>query len=198
MKSRRKPLVALLLAAGVAIIFSGCFTWSSFKWSSTVVKPGRSTTAVIGMTPAGEPPPPNKDVPFILVGFSDTTQLKLGKTRKWDTEGKFGGPLKLFSDGALRTAALSADACKVSGQPLSQIADVIWSALRTDKTVNDKDRVGKIATTRIAIKAASNATDHQEQIYFLGGGWQDDGDANPEPEEVGCGGGTFTTLTITG
>ena len=198
MKGKGKATVAALGAVGLALLFSGCFVWSSFKWSSTVVKPGKSTTAVIGLTPAGEPPPPNKDVPFILVGFSDTTQLSLGKTRRWDTEGKFGGPLKLFSDGALRTAALSADACKVAGQPLSQIPDVVWSALRTDKTVNDRDKVGKIATTKVAIKAASNATDHQEQIYFLGGGWQDDGDTNPEPEEVGCGGGTITTLTVTG
>jgi hypothetical protein len=188
----------IALAALASLGLSGCFLWNSFKWSSTKVKAGKSTTALIGMTPALGSPPADRDFPFVLVGLEDATQLSLGSTRSWDTKGKFGGPLPLFSDGALRTAALNADGCELAGQPLSQIDSVSWAALRTQKTVNDKNRAGTIAMAKIAIKADQGAAQSQEFVYLLGGGWADDGDDIPESEEVGCGGGTITALTIKG
>jgi hypothetical protein len=194
-----RRVLAVVLAALMASGFSGCFVWNSFKWSSTKVEAGKSTKALIGMTSALGSPPADRDFPFVLVGLQDPTQLSLGSTRSWDTKGKFGGPLPLFSDGALRTAALGADGCKLAGQPLSQIDNVSsWAALRTQKKVDDKDRAGTIATAKIAIKADQGATQNQEFVYFLGGGWADDGDDNPESDEVGCGGGTVTTLAIKG
>lgn len=114
----------------------------------------------------------------------------------WDADGRFGGPEDLFSDGALAAAAVNGDGCLFAGNHLSDISDVTWKALRTDTQVNDQDKAGQTSLSKIAIKADASATTSQEQIYFIGGTWNDDGDATPENSEVGCTGGTLTTLAI--
>jgi hypothetical protein len=197
MKSNGKPLIALLGAAAVSLLFSGCFTWSSFKWSSTTVEAGKSTHAVIGMRPSSEQA--DRDYPFILVGFSGGGSLELGNKRTWDVKGKFGGPEDLVTDSALEAAILNApDACELNGEPLSHGTDVAWTALRTDKLVNDRDKFDKQAIARIQIKAPAGTPAHEEQVYFLGGGWDDSNPNNgaPASNEVGCSGGTISFLRI--
>jgi hypothetical protein len=196
-KGKRKLVVALLAAASLAALFSGCFVWSSFKWTSTTVKAGKPSYAVIGMRPSTEQA--DRDYPFIMVGFRVGSVLELGNKRTWDVKGTFGGPEPLVTDSALETAILNApDACELNGEPLSHGSDFLWTALRTDGLVNDRDKFGKEAIARVQIKAPEGVSDHEEDVAFLGGGWDDSNPENgvPTSNEVGCGGGTIGFLRV--
>jgi hypothetical protein len=197
---RGKAIVAVGCAAALAFGLSGCFLWSSFKWSTTKVKPGKSTDAIIGMTPETGDITGSKDYPFIMVGLTSTSNLSLaGITRRtWDVKGKFKGPRPLQTDGGLEAAVLASDNCNVNGIEINQILEVEWTALRPDVQVNDRDRAGVIAQSKIRFKADPGTPPRDEQVYFFSGGWRDESPANgiTEPEEVGCSGGTITALSI--
>jgi hypothetical protein len=186
----------------LAFGFSGCFLWTSFKWSSVKVKPGKSVDAIIGMVPESGSVQADKDYPFFMVGLADTTNLSLAgiTKRTWDVKGKFKGPRPLQTDGGLEAAVLASDNCNINGIEINQIIDVEWTALRPDVQVNDRDRAGTVAQSKIRFKADPGTPPRDEQVYFFSGGWRDVNPANgiAEPEEVGCSGGTITVLSITG
>jgi hypothetical protein len=187
-------VAALLLSTAL----SGCFFFSSFKWSKNTVKVGKTTDAIVGMVPATGDQTKNRGYPFILFGFADPATLELGSKRTFDTGGKFGGPKALFNDGALATEAVDSDECQLAGQDLSQIVDVAWKAVRTDVQINDRDKEGVAAKSKVAVKAPHGTPVGQQQVYVVTGSWQDDGDHSPENDEVGCTGGAITTISITG
>jgi hypothetical protein len=196
MKIKGKVVAALVGAGVMSLLLSGCFALSSFKWSSYTVKDGESTYAVIGMRPHSEQE--DKDYPFIMVGFRGGGNLELGNKRVWDVRGTFGGPDPLVTDSALETAILNAsDSCEVNGEPLSH-GDLLWTALRADRQVNDRDKFAKEAIARIQIKAPAGTPAHEEDVFFLGGGWKDDNPNNgvPGSNEIGCSGGTVSFLRI--
>jgi hypothetical protein len=200
-KRRGRLAAAAALAAFCCLGLSGCFLWSSFKWSSTTVKPGRSVDAVIGMTPetSGQG---NKDYPFIMVGLSDPSNLSLAgiSKRTWDVKGRFGGPEPLAADGGLESAVLASDNCNINGIEIAQIPDTAWTALRPDAKVNDRDKAGRVALSKIRLRAGAAASATNEQVYLFSGGWSDNLNDNgiAEPDEVGCSGGTITALAIAG
>ena len=200
--SRGRAVIALGCAAVLALGFSGCFVWSSFKWSTTKVKPGRSVDAIIGMIPESGDATSDKDYPFVMVGILNTSNLTLAgiNKRTWDVKGKFKGPRPLQTDGGLEQAILDSDNCNVNGIEINQIFDTEWTALRPDVAVNDRDRAGTIAQSKIRFKADPGSSERDEEVYFFSGGWRDENPANgiPEPAEVGCSGGTITFLSITG
>ncbi len=194
-------MAAVAIAVALGFGLSGCFTWSSFKWSTTKVEAGKSTDAIVGMIPESGPIV-DKDYPFILVGLPNTSNLSLAgiTKRTWDVKGKFKGPRPLQTDGGLEAAVLNSDNCNINGIEINQIPDVEWTALRPDVVVNDRDRAGTVAQSKIRFKADPGTAPRDEQVHFFSGGWNDDSPANgiTEPEEVGCSGGTITSLAITG
>lgn len=164
------------------------------------MKPGESTKAVISLQPSLSAGPDNKLVQVFLIGLGDTSDLSVAGKKVWDVKGKFGGPESMFADGAIRNAALASDFCAIVGEHLDQIPDTVWTALRTGGgKVNDRDKVGTLATSEIRVKANSASGFREEQVYVISGAW-DDGDDNGTavPDEVGCSGGAITTLTIDG
>ena len=192
-------VLAVAVALACCFGFSGCFLWNSFQWSKPTVKAGKHVTATIGQTAVTDEPPRDKLVQFFLIGLPDSDPISVDGARKWDVKGNFGGPKTMFADGALRNAAINSDQCALGG-PLGtkpiDVTDTDWVALRTEKEINDRDKTRVLALSKVALKAAANASDTQAFVYFFTGGWHDEDDGQPESDEVGCGGGTITSMTI--
>ena len=190
-------LCAVIAAGlGLSLALSGCFVWSSFKWSSPVVKPGERATGTIGLMPENGGSR-DRFVQFFLVGLSEQSQFSLGGARKWDVKGQYGGPETMFSDGSLANAATNSQSCAVGDSRPVDITGFDWFALRTNGEIDDRDKVNKLLISKLGLKAANGATPSQEQIYVLSGGWYDENDnQQPASDEIGCGGGTITAMTI--
>jgi hypothetical protein len=200
MAGRGKRAVAVAVAALLSFGFSGCFWFSSLNWSPLTVKPGKSTTAKIRVTSDTSGIADDRTVQFFLFGFDNTGYLSLGGKRTWDVKGLFKGPQHMIVDGTLRNQALQSDYCAFGGSggaKLNTLTDVVWTAVRTENRINDRDRDGTVALSEIKVKAAENGSG-QRNVWIFAGGWDDEegGDGQPQPDEVGCSGGTLTTLTI--
>ena len=190
--------MAVVVALACCFGFSGCFLWSSFQWSTPTVKAGKHVTATIGQTASTDGVSRDKLVQFFLIGLPDSDPLSVDGAREWDVKGKFGGPKTMFADGALRNAAINSDQCAVipGGTKPIDITDTDWVALRTEKEIDDRDKSKVLALSKVALKAAANAGGTQAFVYLFTGGWHDEDDGQPEPDELGCAGGTITSMTI--
>ena len=163
-----RALIGVTCALLAGLSLSGCFVWNSAKWSPQTPKAGKTVNAVIKAVPVvGSNPPPQKNYPAVLIAFSSNgPRLKLGNKRTFDTKGDFGGPYKMFEDGALKNAVLDSDACTWGGEHLNQIPDVDWTAVRTDVEVSDRDKLNP-AVVKVALKTDSTAVHGEQDAVYL-------------------------------
>ncbi len=196
---KRGMRLCAVVVAGLAlsVAFSGCFLWSSFKWSKPVVKEGKRVTATIGLQ-SDRGPSRDKMVQFFLIGVPEQDILVPAGTRKWDIKGKFGGPETLFSDGTMANAAINADSCMIGNSKPNEIMDYHWHALRTDDEVDDRNKEGTLLLSKVGMKAQGTVSAPSPlTVYVFSGVWHDTTeDGQPQDDEIGCSGGTITNMTI--
>jgi hypothetical protein len=197
---RRGALVAVL-ALGASFALSGCFLLQSFKWSSPTVRPGKSTYAEMNVVPlkgSGQTDP-DRGYQAFIIGFPDSgNQVTLGKTKVFDTGGKFGGPFPMAQDQAVANEALNDQACTISTVYLSEFQNIDWTAVRTDKKVDDRDRDRISAHAKIQFHVKKSSPPTQEEIFIVDANWNDSNNNHVvEDNEVGCAGGTIPAITIT-
>jgi hypothetical protein len=201
MPGKRGPKAGAAIVAVLVLAssLSGCFLFAKMKWDPAVVKRGKKTVAVVSMIPELGVAR-DKMVPFVLVGLPDNVPVTVSGKRKFDVNGDYGGPKPMFSDSTLRNVALQTDNCAIAGGTLDQVPDLVWTALRTEQGVSDRDKLKPPAVTEIAVAIADGAPEGQVQAALFSGNWSEAASPNgiPEEPEVTCSGGSTSSFTVDG
>jgi hypothetical protein len=208
--SLSKRWLVSLLIAGVCLSLSGCFALRGFQWSTQSAKAGKAVSANLTVAPAVLPGPPtapdsHRDIPFTLIGLSYGDYLTLGHGSTWDAKGHFNGPKPLIPDQALADHIISSGECDITdfGQNTVPLVDLAhyWRAVRTEAPVNDHGRIAATALERIKLRVKKSAPTTIDNVLFLTGAWQDDGDGVPEDSNAGdsiyCNAHLNTTVGLT-
>jgi hypothetical protein len=110
----------------------------------------------------------------VLVGVADTAAIGVGKA-VWGTNGKFGGPLTMSSNGALDDSIGSQ--CSSNGLSFNEVTGMTWKGYLTPVKVNDRGLVEQKAIVDVNIKAKDAASvGSAYQVMGIAGAWLDDGD----------------------
>ena len=179
MKSRK--MVALLAAA--ALLLPGCFVIRGFSFSNWFIPKRGKVVASLKLMP-GAPDIPRAYV-FVLIGFPssdpDPTQVVVTGPRKFDANGKFGGPFRMVKDNVLEGLVRDHESCAVFGEAFltGDPANSHWLLLRTQTTVRTADKVDKVALTKIGFKPRSPSS-NGSLINMYSGIWNDDGPVGPD------------------
>jgi hypothetical protein len=181
----KRKLWYAALAAGLALLTTGCFALQGFSLLDSSLAPGAKTKAQFALRPFdadGGAVTPNKAFQFVMVGV-DTSDLGIGGAT-WGTNGKFGGPAPMVASAQLPGVLTTGSTCSSSalGINLSTASGVTWKGFVTATQINDKNLVDSTAITQVVLKvkpSASTATSHS--VIGVTGGWKD----NPSAGTVG-------------
>jgi hypothetical protein len=160
------------LAAGLALLATGCFSLQGFSVKDSSLSPGQKTKIQFVERPTA-PSVKDKAYQFVLIGVSKTSDLGLGKA-VWGTNGKFAGPLTMASSVPLASSATAPGKCSASGLDVSSVTGVTWKAYVTPIKVADKGKVDQVAITQVNATAKKTATpDDLVTVIGVSGAWYD-------------------------
>ena len=188
--SKKLRLVAALGA--MALLLSSClFSIKGFSVSRRTIGPGDKAVLTFKLYPTFNSTTNLKAVPFIVF-----TQLEIlpvmnfpSTGRRFDIKENFGGaPRPLVVDNGLRDYMVNGDGCGGYDEITSDGSVV--HVFRTENPVNVKNKVNKVALTKVPMKMPNGAdmTDIPAVPYTaIMGLWQDDPEAgtpgSPDPED---------------
>ena len=189
-----------MASALALLVMTGCFGIRGFSWSATRLPAGGSIVLNLTLSPQTKQAHA-LDRPWVLLGFPkneavpNDSYFSVGKLRKFDTGGNFGGPKNLIKDQALATHLSQTDDCQEGGlEPKDFTPQVTWTALRTHNVVDDQGKVARVALTKIRVKAAEGVGDNVPGIVVFVGAWGDDDDGVVEDDETLCTSGVLTSI----
>jgi len=180
---RRKIVSGL---GGVTLIWflSSCFMLNGFVLLDYTLEPNQVTKARFTLRATNfESSNPDgfrgAQYEFVVVGVTTDGGLTAG-TAKWGTNGTFGGPTTMASNGTLLTAIMSAG-CGSNGLDVADITGMTFKAYVTPTKIGDSNKFETKALVEVNIKAKAGATPGDEwNVVGVAGQWWDDGDDTPE------------------
>ncbi len=175
-----KKFAGVVVVAGLAFAFSGCFVMRTLTFTDDTVDAGKKTTAKISVS--GD----TTDMmmrgglaehPFFFVVSEGGSKAANGGS--FDTTSVFDGPVPLKTNSELVDTA--SDECE-STTPTRRGPDLTLSAVTTEDPF-DADNSRKFMDTKLPIKASE--FDKGDALAIFMGTWGDDGDGTPELEGDG-------------
>jgi hypothetical protein len=195
----RNRLLLLLLAVIVAL--PGCFIIAGFGWSRYNIPRGGKAIANFTVRPiSGEG---SRGYFFVLIHLLDENdgprELKVGFPRKFDTKGKFNGPLQMVRDDDLEAVARDNMVCFFFfGEFASDSQNKNWFLLRTNRQVRSRGAIDKAARVKIGIEDRINDGPNVALTHFYTGFWRDTDstDGPTEEDSTTCTSAVETTIPI--
>jgi hypothetical protein len=177
-----KKFAGVVVVAGLAFAFSGCFLMRTLTFTDDTVDAGKKTTAKISVS--GDTTDMKMmmrgglaEHPFFFVVSEGGSKAANGGS--FDTESVFDGPVPLKTNSDLADAA--SDQCE-SATPIRRGPTFTLSAVTTVDPF-DADNSRKFMDTKLPIKASEFGNGDALAIFM--GTWGDDGDGTPELEGDG-------------
>jgi hypothetical protein len=207
--SKLKPLAALAAAALVAVVVSGCWTYSGMTMSKVKLAPGAAKKSTSNINVFAHPTSSQREYFFIFTGVGDESGLTFKNTGKFDLKRKFGNrPRQLAFNSEITQEIVAAGDC---GQfDLTNFEDPItegeYKALSTPTEFNNQGKTNVQAQSKITLKqdalsalgtdGIQDIGDSQSDVIILVGAWadlDDDGEVDAA-DEFECGGGAISVM----
>lgn len=186
--------IRLVAAVSVmALLTSACLlSIKGFSVSRKTIAAGQKAVVTLQLFPTVNTSENLKAVPFVLVGQEDfAPQMTFpGSARVFDAKENYGSaPRALTKDDQMRDALMATSAC--GDYPVVDDADWVKTLFRTEGKVNVKNRVNKVALTKIPMKMP-NGADLDSSIainwVMIAGMWADDSEngtvGQPDTEDA--------------
>jgi hypothetical protein len=184
----RRKFVFGLGGAVMVWLLSSCFMLNGFILLDYTLSPGQVTKARFTLRATNfESTNPDgfrgAQYEFVLVGVTQDGGLTAG-TAQWGTNGTFGGPTTMATNGTLLTEVMNAG-CGSNGLSVSDITGMTFKAYVTPTKVGDGNKYEQKALVDVNIKAKAAATPGDEwNVVGVAGQWWDDGDDTPENSDI--------------
>jgi hypothetical protein len=179
---RRK--LGLVGVFGLTFLLSSCFMLNGFVLLDYTLQRGQVTKARFTLRPSNfEATNPDgfrgAQYEFVVLGVT-TDGGVTATTAKWGTNGTFGGPQTMASNGALLTQIISSS-CGSNGLSIDEITGMTFKAYVTPTKKADQNKYEQKVLVDVNVKAKAAATPGTEwNVVGIAGQWWDDGDDAPE------------------
>jgi len=190
---RLKLAAALAAGAIIALVASGCYTFSGITATKSSLKYlGKSSTVKVKTFAA--PPVSDRDVFFLLLGLPDGGTVDTGddplnpSAGRFDTTGVlYPRPRRLRFDEEIRDELVDLGSC---GEfDLSSASTGRFLVLASEKRVKQASPAKQVTSSYRLSQVGLAGTPNPQTVMTVVGFWDDDGDGVVEPFELGCGGG---------